>query len=617
MIDRHYFEHSNYSLVERQIALALFIILWAYLFVRAAYVPVLHDELATFFYYIQSDNYLPPNAHWDANNHVLNSFLSHVSYRFFGSAPLALRLPNVLSFIFLFYSTFQLSGRLNHPISRWGLLLAITCSPYLFEYLGECRGYGMSMAFFLVALYHLLQFNRSLSLKAVCYTLLFLFLAVAANLTLIIPAILIIGLIGLHFILSQRTRSDKLVYLVFLITCSIFFLPLIIFSFKLKKRGALYYGGDSGFYEITVQSIMKVFTHFYNLPIAAFMTLIFIGFIVYLTAQVIRKKTINALFQPATSFSFLCVFTLLSVLITSYGLNVNFPEDRTGMHLFLLFIFAFAFTLDRLSESQPRLIYAVGLLFYFPLIFLYHLSPTGSIFSTEERTSYAIYNYIRESKNTFKFPHLVGGYQTQELCWYYMNNRDGGNEGKLHTSFHIALDADFQIVRDGKIIDSTLFDYYAPVLSDPTTKLTLFERKNKLPKKIIETAKIVPTQGTTYAEYHNLLVMDVEYLVGKILYIGAEMTLDSPEQPFKSWLAVTINDENDQSLYSEHIALNWIRKNWNGNTNNVLQGTLLHHIPKEAKTLKFFVWNIDKTSFSIPDGKYYLYELESDFLNQY
>ena len=61
-----------------------------------------------------------------------------------------------------------------------------------------------------------------------------------------------------------------------------------------------------------------------------------------------------------------------------------------------------------------------------------------------------------------------------------MNHLNGGTEGKIHTNFHIALDADFQIVRDGKINDSTLFDYYDPVLNDPTTKLTLFERKTKL-----------------------------------------------------------------------------------------------------------------------------------------
>ena len=63
-----------------------------------------------------------------------------------------------------------------------------------------------------------------------------------------------------------------------------------------------------------------------------------------------------------------------------------------------------------------------------------------------------------------------------------MNSQAGGHEAKIQTNYHIALDADFQVVRDGRIEDSILFAYYTPVLNDPATHLTLFERKKKLPK---------------------------------------------------------------------------------------------------------------------------------------
>jgi len=197
-----------------------------------------------------------------------------------------------------------------------------------------------------------------------------------------------------------------------------------------------------------------------------------------------------------------------------------------------------------------------------------------------------------------------------------MSNRDGGNAGKIHTNYHVALDADFQVIRNDKLTDSILFDYYTPVLTDPATKLTLFERNKKIRKEEIYVTAVHPTNGVVEDEFHNILEIQIDSLRGELLYIGAEMTLLAESKPFISWLSVTINDVNGTSLYQEYIALDWLRKNWDGTSNNLLQGTLLHNIPAEASVLKFYIWNIDKTRFSIPNGKCYLYRLERDFPTQ-
>jgi len=387
-------------------------------------------------------------------------------------------------------------------------------------------------------------------------------------------------------------------------------------SFVLKNEGALYYGGHNGFYDITVSSVTKVFTDFYNLPIALLITTIFCGIIGYGLFQLFKHKSIQIIIQLPVFFSVLLVASVLSILVLSYGLKVNFPEDRAAMYLFLLLATSFAFILNDLAKKHKGVVFGSVLLFYFPVLFLFHATPTGSIFSTEERTSYPIFEYINNAEQDFKFPVTVGGYKTQEFCWYYLNNRAGGNQGKIHTNFHITLDADFQIVRDGKIKDSTLFNYYTPVLSDPDTKLTLFERNNRLKKQLIYQSPIQPTNGFVSDEYHNIIEFEIDSLIGEALYIGTELTLDTKEKPFTSWLAATINDAEGNSLYQEYIPLDWIKKDWNGTENNLLQGTILHDIPAEAKIIKFFIWNIDKTSFFIPNGKCYLYRLERDFPNQ-
>jgi hypothetical protein len=95
---------------------------------------MLHDEIATFFYFIQTNDFLPPNAHWDANNHVLNSFLGHLSYQFFGDAPWALRLPNVVMFPIYVLFSWKIVNKINVTIIRWCVFLALVSTTYTFEY---------------------------------------------------------------------------------------------------------------------------------------------------------------------------------------------------------------------------------------------------------------------------------------------------------------------------------------------------------------------------------------------------------------------------------------------------------------------------------------------------
>jgi len=603
---------------EQKIAISLFVLLWIYLIIRAIYVPVLHDELATFFYYIQTDNYLPPRAHWDANNHILNSMLSNWTYHLFGSSPFSLRLPNVLAYTGFFYGAYQIAGRLKSSFLRWALLLAFVCSHYLFEYFGEARGYGMSMAFFILALYQFIRLNETNQILRIAWISLFLFLATAANLTLIIPAVLIFfGLTLMTLVQPAKQERKNVIKQIGLIGMTALpFLLLVQQSFILKDRGALYYGGNSGFYDVTVDSVSRVFTDFYNTGLAVGLTLLFIGFIGYLLFKLYRERSLKIVFENGGFLSYLAIASVICILMLSYLLKVNFPEDRAAMHLFILFAGAFAFILDDIAQQAKKVAYLGGVLFYFPILFLFHISPTHTVFSPEERTPYAFYEYVNETPQNFKFPNLVGGYKTQEFCWYYMSNRDGGNAGKIHTNYHVALDADFQVIRNDKLTDSILFDYYTPVLTDPATKLTLFERNKKIRKEEIYVTAVHPTNGVVEDEFHNILEIQIDSLRGELLYIGAEMTLLAESKPFISWLSVTINDVNGTSLYQEYIALDWLRKNWDGTSNNLLQGTLLHNIPAEASVLKFYIWNIDKTRFSIPNGKCYLYRLERDFPTQ-
>src|ERR1700741_3993387 len=75
---------------------------------RSYFVPFNHDEVATFFFYIQTGKYMPFHSHVDANNHVLNSMLGNISFHLFGSHPFSLRIPNLIGMLILILATFRL-----------------------------------------------------------------------------------------------------------------------------------------------------------------------------------------------------------------------------------------------------------------------------------------------------------------------------------------------------------------------------------------------------------------------------------------------------------------------------------------------------------------------------
>src|SRR5690606_30488690 len=100
----------------------LCLIIFTYLVLRAIFVPILHDEAITYFFYVNSGNYIPFvnwGSHADVNNHLLNSFLMFFTNKWFGNDLIVLRLPNILSAILLFIYVWKLATLFSTRWIRW------------------------------------------------------------------------------------------------------------------------------------------------------------------------------------------------------------------------------------------------------------------------------------------------------------------------------------------------------------------------------------------------------------------------------------------------------------------------------------------------------------------
>jgi hypothetical protein len=128
------------------IATGVFALLWTV--ARAAVQSITIDEANTYLYSVLRS----PTAHWDpsANNHVLNSMLMQLVTTIFGASAVTIRLPALLGSALYIGAAYCLARMISaRRTLQWAVLVCLTCSPFVMDYLVAARGYSMASAFLL------------------------------------------------------------------------------------------------------------------------------------------------------------------------------------------------------------------------------------------------------------------------------------------------------------------------------------------------------------------------------------------------------------------------------------------------------------------------------------
>jgi hypothetical protein len=158
---------------------------------------------------------------YDANHHILHSFLCKLSVRLFGLSELALRAPSLLGGLLYFLALYRLSRYVFGAGGTFLLSVAsLSLNPFILDLLSAARGYGLALAFWTWAVYCLVRYlsefhdpgradpEPALLIKAA----LSLGLSVAANLTFLFPAAAL-GVMLASILLLDGARSGRRVSL--------------------------------------------------------------------------------------------------------------------------------------------------------------------------------------------------------------------------------------------------------------------------------------------------------------------------------------------------------------------------------------------------------------------
>ena len=384
-----------------------------YVVLRAALVPWVHDECASLYWFVERGEYMPFQAHWDANNHVLSSAIGTWAYRLAGLGLFVSRIGSVLAFVVYAWASYHLGRRVQDDIVRWCLWAALLGCPFVIEFFSLFRGYGLEVAFWAAAIEGLLRSAEDLRARHLLHTLVALFLANAAVLALLPLWALVVALLG-YFIArnwSQRSHAARVQQVLAYVLVGLAPLLLgVVIAFELREQGLLYHGSTEGFRAVTVSSLMHYV--FRAEGLAAHSVVVLAAGLASLPCAMRRGRR-GALFLLGAMF-WADVFMRMAM---AHFLHVNYPKDRAAIHLVPLFILVFAYGVDAARLRWPSLRWAALLLLAFPLRLLFTMNTTVTSIWPEQSVPGSLLERMATPEG--EAPAIIGAYHQLQLVVPY------------------------------------------------------------------------------------------------------------------------------------------------------------------------------------------------------
>lgn len=397
-----------------------FIILFELIFLlilyKVIFVPITHDETNTIWYYSNFNIWkimmFPDNI---PNNHILNTLFAKGFLLLYGKEQWAARLPNLLSFLLYALAIFRINKAVLKSDSIFFIPAAILfiANPYLLDFFGLCRGYGMSCALCTLSVSYLISGYTTLNKRHIWAALILSILASYANFTLLVFWGATVLMTWFYFFAQYKAKQRLLLkptILIFII-CILYAALIAVPLFKMHSTDEFKYWTSTGFYNETILPLIihtlygshrYLFKHF-NLVAFIVIGILIINFAYIIYRFITSQFQINSLFRP--------VFAATSIILLTAGINIlqcwllNTPNlnGRTALFFYPLFITAFITTIGLFSKIKAGLLkkgFAIGIAF----ICLFQLSDTMSLKSVKEwwfdANTFKVIDFLKNTNNS-------------------------------------------------------------------------------------------------------------------------------------------------------------------------------------------------------------------------
>ncbi len=310
------------------------------------------------------------------NNHILNTLLMKVFEWGFGASEFVLRLPNLLAFTLYLGSSYMLIRKGGQKLIIPFFML-LTFNPYLLDFFGLARGYGLSIGFMMGGLFFLLKYFDAYNNRNIVLFNLFAFLAVFSNFTLIyfwVAGWLIFNIISFFEfrVFGGYLGKKKLNFfkLNFWNLVSLFIAILFLYEpfRRIVEYEVIDFGGDSGFIRNTIgMLVIKLFYVSHIPPILLFvLKVLIITFSLSIALySIVKISKRNAGFfhakKPLIILNFLLITIAIETIIHHYLFHSGFLMGRFALFLFPLFVLNIVYFAQYLYASGYQKIVTVCL----------------------------------------------------------------------------------------------------------------------------------------------------------------------------------------------------------------------------------------------------------------
>lgn len=586
-------------------ALVVFVIICA----RAFFIPFSHDEAATFFYYVQSDDYLPYSAHLYTNNHVLNSALANICYHIAGSHRFVLRIPNILAFLVLCYALyrhFRYMKTLHAKIIVSALLL------FTFNYLDFfelCRGYGLSLAFMLLGLSYLVDYFDSVKLKWLVYFSICWQLAIAANMILVTVLCILLFYIYVFQYKKRDANGKRVLYDTRNIVLQLINLGILVFwikfSFYCKQKGVLDYGVGDNYWLVTFETLIYLLfgSHdvWFQVLVCCFYAIIFI----FLMIDIWKESFyIRDLFKPDLFYPFTMLLLIGAFFFQKMILHVNYPEDRTGLFFFLFFALSLAFVHEKRPSVYGKIasfVILIALVVDFAVSVNFH-DFTYSFYNTMPKSIYD--TLLAEQKKENKLV-TIGGHRIRELNYAFTNYRGDSQLNCMDANEEMQMNCDYYYAMKREKVYYQ--NFYDEIAEDKVWDRALLKRKEKIGhNQLFENSNKITVQGE--GEYYDFKRFpDTSFASHNPIEIEAEVVFEEVPKPFNAFFVVSLNNGKGEMAYYKRSSLSWLDNDLNGKTKYIKLTT--GNLPDTVKSFVVHIWNIDKKPMKVTVNNLKIYQL--------
>jgi len=581
---------------------------FAIIALRAFFIPFSHDETATFFFYVQSDNYLPYRAHVYTNNHVLNSALANLCYHLAGSHRFVLRIPSLLAFLLLCYGVKRHFNQLQSVYAKLALTAFFILTFNFLDFFELCRGYGLSIGFMVLGLSYLSDYFLRRRIKALALFSLCWQLALAANLILVV-VLTILLLYILVFQLRNKLLADAKNIMLLAVNAALL-LFWIKFSFFYKERGVLDAGPGEDYWQVTFKSLINWLFGTENLWMQALVIAGSCLSLIFCVSWFVRsERPLNALFAPRLFYPVMLVTLIVAFYLQKKLLHVNFPEDRTGLFFYLFYALSMVFLLNSLAQTVSMLLstaLTVASLFYF-CTNLNFSDFTSSFYYTMPK---AFYDKLKQEYDKTGQVFTIGGHRLRELNYAFLNYRGGAMLNHMDDAEQMHMNCDYYYAM--KREEPYYRFFYDEIAYEKKWDHVLLKRKDAITRKQVASAQSKDCRGE--GEFFEFLrISDSSFCSKNCLEAEVQIEFKNMPKPFNGFLVFSVNDKADKAVYYKRIPLNMLADNLSGETKYLKLVT--GPMPADFKTAVVYVWNIDKKNVDFTLKTLRIHELYARGIN--